>query len=127
MNKKHTLYRIWDNGSLIYVGRTNQKLSSRLRGHFFAKPMHLKIGINLVDYVDYAEFASVADMYVAEVYFINKLKPVLNVDDKAKDDMTYDCWHLDLIKWKEWEEMDLRLAGWKSEIERRNKTGDYPK
>jgi len=89
--------------------------------------MHLKIGINLVDYVEYAEFASVADMYVAEVYFINKLKPILNADDKAKDDMTYNCLELDLIGWKEWEEMDLRLASWKAEIERRNKTGDYPK
>lgn len=95
------LYRIYYDDWVAYLGRTKQPLQTRLRGHFFDKPMHRKIDINGVSRVEYAECKTLADMYLYEIYYINKLHPPLNCDDKAKDDLTvilpeldwkpYDC------------------------------------
>lgn len=83
--KRHILYRIYYGDHIVYVGRTNQPLSTRIRGHLFAKPMHRKLDINLVSCVDYHVFESEADMNLYEIYYILKLHPPLNVDDKTKD------------------------------------------
>ena len=83
----HTLYKIHYAHGLAYIGRTKQKLSDRLRGHFFKKPMHREIDIDAVTLIEYAELPSVADMYVWEVLLINALKPMHNHDDKARDEL----------------------------------------
>lgn len=85
---KPTLYKIYYGKQLVYLGRTKQPLQNRLRGHFFKKPMHRVIDINRVTRIEYAEFPTVADMYLYEIYYINRLKPTLNVDDLANDDIT---------------------------------------
>lgn len=85
---KPILYKIYYGDTLVYLGRTKQPLRSRLHGHFFQKPMHRIIDINQVTKIEYAEFKTVADMYLYEIYFINRLKPCLNVDDLAKDEIT---------------------------------------
>lgn len=95
------LYKIYYDDVLVYLGRTNQPLQTRLRGHFFKKPMHRVIDINQVTRIEFAEFPTEADMYLYEIYYINLLKPSLNVDDRARDDITvrlpevefipYDC------------------------------------
>ena len=77
----------------------------------FQKPMHRAISIHNVTKIEYAEFQTEADMFLYEIYFINKYKPPLNVDDKAHDDLTITLPEAD---WKEfvpanWEE-------WKREI-----------
>ena len=83
--KTHTLYRIYYGDHIVYVGRTNQPLSTRIRGHLLAKPMHRKLSIDLITKIEYAEFESEADMNLYEIYFILLLHPALNVDDKTKD------------------------------------------
>lgn len=105
---KPILYKIYYGDLVVYLGRTKQPLQNRLRGHFFKKPMHRAIDINHVTKIEYAEFQTVADMYLYEIYYINKLKPSLNVDDLACDEITvtlpevefrsYDC-HL-FESWK---------------------------
>lgn len=50
--------------------------------------MHRAIDINLVTKIEYAEFPTEADMNLYEIYFINKLKPPFNVDDKTPDELT---------------------------------------
>ena len=87
-DKKHTLYKIYYGDVLVYLGRTNQSLQTRLRGHFFKKPMHRIIDINQVTLIEYAELPSEADMFLYEIYYINKFKPGFNVDDRAVDDLT---------------------------------------
>lgn len=83
------LYKIYfDNGLLVYLGRTRQKLQDRLRGHFFAKPMHRFLDARHVTKIEYAECKTISDMYLYEIYYINKLKPGSNTDDKASDDLT---------------------------------------
>jgi excinuclease UvrABC nuclease subunit len=109
MIKGEIIYRIWYGDKIVYLGRTRQNLQQRIRGHFFAKPRHRKIDIFAVTKIDYAEFKTQADMYLYEIYYINKFKPPLNVDDVAKDELTISLpevkWNLfrcDLMdKWKE--------------------------
>lgn len=42
----HTLYRIYYGDIIVYVGRTNQPLSTRIRGHLFKRPMHRTLNVN---------------------------------------------------------------------------------
>ncbi len=83
--KTFTLYKIYSADILLYIGRTKQPLQSRIRGHLFSKPMHRMIDIDHVSRIEYAEFATEADMNLYEIYYILTLKPPLNVDDKTKD------------------------------------------
>jgi hypothetical protein len=82
------LYRFYYENSVVYLGRTKQPLQDRIRGHLFKKPMHRAIDINLVTKIEYATFPTEADMNIYEIYLINKLKPMLNVDDKTSDEVT---------------------------------------
>lgn len=101
------LYKIYYD-ELVYIGRTKQKLQDRLRGHFFGKPLHQKIAIKQVTKIEYAQCKTVADMYLYEIYYINTLYPLLNIDDRASDELTiqlpdldfepFDCHLMD--KWK---------------------------
>lgn len=86
--KGFKLYKIYSENCLLYLGRTKQPLKQRLHGHFFKKPMVREINIEAVTRIEYASFTTEADMYLMEVYYINKLKPVLNRDDKARDALT---------------------------------------
>lgn len=106
------LYRIYYGDLLVYVGRTMQPLQDRIRGHLFKHPMHREIAIQHVTKIEYAEFKTLADMYLYEIYFINLWKPPLNKDDKAGDKLTIS---LPDVEWKEfhtplWEK-------WKHKIE----------
>lgn len=107
--KGFKLYKIYSETCLLYLGRTKQPLKSRLHQHFFKAPMVREINVDAVTKIECALFPTEADMNVYEIYLINKLKPVLNRDDKAKDELTfelppvqfieYEC-HL-MEKWRE--------------------------
>ena len=108
------LYKIYSENCLLYLGRTKQPLQRRLHAHFFKKPMVREINIESVTKIEYAQFPTEADMNVMEIYYINKLKPPLNRDDKAKDELTIEFpeaffqeYHCPLMeKWRE----EIRLA-----------------
>lgn len=117
--KKPILYKIYYGDSLVYLGRTKQPLQNRLRGHFFKKPMHRVIDINLVSKIEYAEFKTVADMYLYEIYYINRLKPSLNVDDLAHDEVTVTLPEVQFIKY----ECKL-FERWKEEINKNTSEWD---
>ena len=117
--EKHTLYRIWYGDTLVYVGRTNQPLQTRIRGHLMAKPMHRTIDINQVTKIEYHEFDTEADMNLYEIYMILTLHPPLNVDDKTRD---YPTVTLPAIDWQIfstplWEK-------WKQKIQEENSAYD---
>lgn len=86
--KGFILCRIYYGNYLAYLGRTKQPLQARIRGHMFAKPMHRVIDIHNVTKIEYTMLQTEADMNLYEIYFINLWKPPLNVDDKARDDLT---------------------------------------
>lgn len=109
--QKYIVYRIYYGDCLVYVGRTKQPLQNRIRGHLFNKPMHRTISIEQVTKIEYAELNSEADMNLYEIYYILKLHPPLNVDDKAKDDLSITLPDL------EWREFSTHLwDGWRREI-----------
>lgn len=113
--RKNILYKIFyrheetNEDVLIYLGRTHQPLNNRLRGHFLKSPMMRSLDPRLVSRIEYADFKTEADMFLYEIYFINKWKPPLNVDDKSKEELTvdlppvsfqiFDCTLLD--KWRQ--------------------------
>lgn len=114
------IYRIWYGNCLVYVGRTKQPLQNRIRGHLFSKPMHRTVNIERVTKIEYAELGSEADMNLYEIYYILRLHPPLNVDDKARDDLSVT---LPELEWKEfttpfWE-------GWRQEIAKQDSRIDY--
>jgi len=86
--EKFTLYKIYYCDNLVYLGRTKQPIATRLRGHFFKKPMHKVIDIAQVSRIEICNCKTQADMFLYEIYYINKLKPLLNCDDKSKDELT---------------------------------------
>lgn len=104
-NTYHYLYKIYyGNGVediLVYLGRTNQKLKDRLRCHFFKKPIVRVLDLKQVSKIEYAEFKTEADMFLYEIYYINKYKPPLNVDDVAKDDLTVELPEVTFIEYKD--------------------------
>lgn len=112
--KGNILYKIYYEDEVVYLGRTKQPLQDRLRGHLFKKPMHRSIDINIVTKIEYAEFKTEADMYLYEVYYINTLKPPLNVDDRACDDITVT---LPDVKFQEF--VTYLWDKWKDEINNR--------
>jgi len=95
----YTLYKIYYNDYCAYLGRTKQPIAARLRGHFFNKPMHKNINIALVSKIEIASCKSQADMYLYEVYYINKLKPPINQDDKAHDALTVELPELKFVEY----------------------------
>ena len=118
---KPTLYKIYyfnpnapDDVFLVYIGRTKNDLTARLRQHFTGHVMMKMLDIAGVDHIEYAEFATVADMYVAEIVLINTLKPPLNIDDKAKDELTIPV-DLSGIEWKLWDKPHL-IEKWGGKI-----------
>jgi len=80
-----------------------------------AKPMHRAIDIHNVTRIEYTELTTEADMNLYEIYFINLWKPALNVDDKARDDLSIT---LPDLEWTEF--IPANWDKWIKEI----KTGD---
>jgi len=107
----YLLYKIYYGDWVAYLGRTKQPLQTRLRGHFFNKPMHKKIDIEDATRIEYAECKTIADMYLYEIYYINLLTPPINCDDKASDGLTVSLPELD------WKPYDCPLMDkWKAEL-----------
>ena len=96
---KRIIYRIWYGDEIVYVGRTTQQLTDRLRGHFFRHKRYIIIDINQVTKIEYQEHRTIADMYLYEVYYINMFHPRLNRDDRAPDELTV---KLPAVKWTEY-------------------------
>ena len=115
--KGFLLYKIYYDDALVYLGRTKQPLSSRLRGHFFQKPMHRVIDINHVSKIEYASFPTEADMNLYEIYYILTLHPTFNVDDKTRD---YPTVSLPDVKWKNF--WPPKMEEWKEAVNKSEET-----
>ncbi|MCM1234164.1 MAG: GIY-YIG nuclease family protein [Ruminococcus flavefaciens] len=91
-NHEYIIYKIFydsPTGEFIaYLGRTKQPINSRLNGHFFGKLMHKKLDVLQVSHIEIAECKTEADMFLYEIYYINKYKPPINADDKSREQLT---------------------------------------
>ena len=111
------IYRVYYDDTVVYVGRTKQKLVDRIRGHLFAKPMHRVLNIEQISRIEYAELPTEADMNLYEIYYILLLHPMLNVDDKARD---YPTVKLPELKWEVfttnlWKKWECAISSMNSE------------
>ena len=116
---KPALYRVLspspDGYYTAYIGRSNGDITRRLRSHFVTHHKFQKqLPLHIETKVEYAEFDTVADMYVAEIVYINLEKPPFNVDDKAPDKLTLNV-DLSGIEWKPWEKTHL-LDKWRNTV-----------
>lgn len=105
------LYKIYYGNDLVYFGRTHQELVDRIRGHLFKVPGLKTIDIEMVSKIEFTQLNTEADMFIYEIYYINKYKPIFNKDDKACDEMSVKLPELIFKEWKTplWEK-------WKEEI-----------
>ena len=113
------VYRIYYHNEIVYVGRTSN-MERRMGEHFRGG----KIDIDRVSKIEFAETETEADMNLYELYYILKLKPVLNDKDTAKDQLTIQLPELKFkqffsMMWDQWrEEVKLRKE---KEYERRQR------
>ena len=120
--RKIILYKIYEDDTLVYIGRTHQPLQDRLRGHFFNKPMHRAINIFRTTKIEFAELPTIADLYLYEIYYINKLKPPFNGNDKTHDELTVELPPL------EFKEFECKLMDkWKEKIKANNEALEVKK
>lgn len=114
--RKHILYRVYYSNKIVYVGRTSQPLQTRLHGHLFKAPMMRTFNVDLFTKIEFAELRTEADMFLYEIYYINKWKPSLNVDDKSQEELTLTLPEL------EWTEFTTPLLPkWKEQLAERDK------
>ena len=105
----YIVYKIYYSDELVYIGRTKQSLTDRLRMHFFGNPIVTKLDLFQISKIEYALLDTESDQFVYEVYLINLFHPMLNVHDMAHDDLTiclpelqFYVWDNSIIdKWKE--------------------------
>ena len=105
----YIVYKIYYNDELVYIGRTKQSLTNRLRMHFFGNPLVPKLDLFQTNKIEYALLDKESDQFVYEVYLINLFHPRLNIHDMANDDLTiylpelqFYVWDNSIIdKWKE--------------------------
>ena len=105
----YIVYKIYYDNNLVYIGRTKQGLTNRMRMHFFGNPFVPKLDICQTNKIEYALFDRESDQFVYEVYLINLYHPCLNSHDLASDDLTiylpepqFHVWNNPIInKWKE--------------------------
>lgn len=117
---KNTLYKIYYGKELVYFGRTHQDLQDRIRAHMFnsqEKASRIKkLDISLVSKIEKTECQTEADMYLYEIYYINKYKPRFNTDDKSPEILTVS---LPELKFEEW--TSPLWESWKDKIKESEK------
>lgn len=103
------VYRVWYGDVIAYVGRTERDPRDRLREHFTSSPSVRSIDPKRVTDVEVATFATQADAYLYEIYFICAHRPPLNVDDVPRDELTA------RLPEPEWEKVGKdELAAWRA-------------
>ena len=111
MQYPNCLYKIYSENCLLYVGVTQQTLRETLHQHFFKEHGKRAINLECVTKIEYAFLPTEADLYVAHAICLNKLKPALNHDRKAMDQLTMKTPE---VIFQEYEDEELRR--WKEQI-----------
>ena len=90
MGKKtvYTIYKIFMEGQMARSlwrtwGVQSKQSTADCGGISLILPMHKLIDIFSVTHIETATCQTEADMFLYEIYYINRFKPALNRDDKA--------------------------------------------
>lgn len=109
--RNYTLYKIYSEYGIVFIGHAKENLMLSLRDHFFNAPFTRKINIDYVTKIECVNFSSEADLLIYETYYINKLKPALNWEQKAADEV-----HINLPELDFKEYTCPLMDSWKNEI-----------
>lgn len=115
----YCLYKIYSENCLLYVGSTKASLMSTLHEHFFKENQKKPINLACVTKIEYAFLPSEADLLVAEAYYVNKLKPALNMEAKAQDQL-----HIEMPALRFQAFQCETLSKWKEDIQNANKQNE---
>lgn len=119
MNSKYYVYRFITKGEVVYVGQT-QDVYKRFKTHF-CKSGHLPNEcLDNVDYVEYAEVNTHAEMDIYEIYYIDMFKPKYNQYFKynLKEKITF---KLPELIWNKATKEEIRKTKIKTDIDSEEK------
>ena len=85
---EHYIYRVWYGDEIVYISKTSQPLSDRMRGHFFGHKYYVQLDVHRVTRIDYSKYRTVADMNLYEMYWIITFRPRLNKGSIPSDNLT---------------------------------------
>lgn len=119
MSKKYYVYRFLDkNNNVIYVGRTNS-IITRMNQHFDTDGHLPTEWYEQVEHIEYIKMSSIIDMYIKELYYINRLKPIYNRNDiNINDEKYFDKVDEELDIWID---ENIDMAKLKTKLEYRKK------
>lgn len=95
MGKEHAVYKYVKDGKIVYVGKTDSSLKSRVRGHAHEEKFQDYLGADIY----YIRLKNPTETTVFEKILINKYRPVLNVVDNYEDTVDIDFVEPDWIKY----------------------------
>lgn len=96
------VYRFLDTeNQIVYVGKTNQTLASRMRQHFSGSGHLKKERLAKVTKIEFVTFATKVEMNIAELYLINLWKPEFNTKDKYDEKVTFQPFDVNELDWSE--------------------------
>jgi len=88
VHEQHTIYKIFYGDELVYLGKTSKPLEQKLYGHFSSNRIMRRLDAKSVTKIECAKVKTQADLFLYETYYLNKWKPKLNSEEKAKDKLT---------------------------------------
>lgn len=93
-NKLQGIYILYKDNDIVYVGKSERCVMNRIRKHVSTTSVEYKSAITGIDvYI----IPNTANMDVAEIYLINKYKPVLNKESNSDAVLTLDIPNIDSI------------------------------
>lgn len=101
VSEKYYVYRFLSKNSIIYVGRSTN-VHNRMKQHFGGKGHLPKQVYDLVNKIEYCVLDSEISMIIAELFFINKWKPIYNTADIYRGEI-----YLQEFEDLEWIEYDI--------------------
>lgn len=108
MSKKYYIYKFLDkNNNVIYIGRS-ENIEQRIATHFSPSGHLPKKCYKNVKSVEYIEVDTKIDMFIMELYYINKFKPIYNTADKYEDEIQTKI-DESLNLWKEYDKDNIKI------------------
>lgn len=110
------IYRLYNaNKEIIYVGKTVNKFTKRIRTHFTNYKKYNKNGFwrKKVKYFDVAEVETEANLCLYEIYYINKIKPKNNTSNMGEGKLTVTLEDLNFSEIKKISELGIDIGYYK--------------
>lgn len=105
------IYRIYYGDEIVYIGKTKQALSTRIKSHLYGRKYETRINIDRMTHIDYSVYKTPADWLLYHVYWVNKYHPRLNQTHKTSGHLTVS---LPNVRWVKY--TPLLLSKWREDL-----------